>query len=148
VKLLLPTLALLVGCGGTPTSSTPSSDDAAAASASTQPSDLPPVPEGDVGDGIVEVSARVLPAGRDLEITFVRPGRSGCYRQGPVETTIGDHVVTHTYTTRIAEGASSQALVPGGFHAKVSFPSSGAWTGKIVVDGEEVGQYFVDVGGT
>jgi hypothetical protein len=142
MKRTLLALAVLAACG----TSTPPADSAGDAPAPAPAPGVPPVPDHDVGDGAVRISARVLAPGQELEVVFVRPGKDGCYRQGPVTTELGDHVITHSYTTSREGDTCTEALVPGGFEAKVKPPSTGQWEGRVIVDGKQVALYFVDVG--
>lgn len=96
--------------------------------------------------GRLTLSATQTTVGQPVTVQFMKTGLNGCYEQTEVQTTVEDLTWTHRYTTS-HEGEVCTANIPvGGFRTTVTPTSPGTWTGRVVVDDEELVTYNLQVG--
>lgn len=93
------------------------------------------------GEGGVRLSATTVKARQPLTVTFDRPGPNGCYRQSAATLSVEAKQFTHAYKTWTEGEMCTQAMVPGGFNVDVTPYAPGVWTGRILVNDEEVATY-------
>lgn len=93
-----------------------------------------------------KINPPVAVIGEEITIFYNSPGRNGCYQQTGVETDIQDYTITHSYQSSYYPGEHcTEALMPGGFTAKIVLNKASKYKGIIKHNGTIAAEYFITV---
>jgi len=147
-------LAFLACSGKTSPPPTESPEKAVAPVAKAPPAPQPkaPFPPGQIRTnemletGILSPIPESIQAGESISVEYKMLLPNGCWSLSTVQSEVSEFAIHHTLNKNFEEGkVCTMAMRPAGFVEELKLVAPGSYTGKVIINDEQVLSYTVEV---